>query len=69
MQHNQACSKAQFEQELNAFFGNDAAKINEWLDTPIPRLSGQYPRSMLAANAKRAELFQVLQEMKFGDMA
>ena len=68
MQHNQACSKAQLEEEVNAFFGNDAAKINEWLDTPIPRLDGQSPRSMLATDDKCAELFQVLQEMKFGDM-
>ena len=68
MQHNQACSKAQLEQELNAFFGNDAAKINEWLDTPISRLDGQNPRSMLATDGKRAELFQVLEEMKFGDL-
>lgn len=69
MQHNQAYSKAQLEQELNAIFGNDTAKINEWLDTPIPRLDGQSPRSMLASDDKCAELFQVLQEMKFGDMA
>ena len=69
MQHNQVCSKAQLEQELNAFFGNDTAKINQWLDTPIPRLDGQSPRSMLTKDGKRAELFQVLQEMKFGDMA
>ncbi|UPS63008.1 antitoxin Xre/MbcA/ParS toxin-binding domain-containing protein [Providencia rettgeri] len=68
MQHNQAYSKAQLEQELNAFFGNDTAKINQWLDTPIPGLDGQYPRSMLAADDKRAELFQVLEEMKFGDL-
>lgn len=68
MQHNQACSKAQLEQELNAFFDNDTAKINEWLDTPIPRLGGQHPRSMLATDDKRAELFQVLEEMKFGDL-
>ena len=31
MQHNQVCSKAQLEQELNAFFDNDTAKINELL--------------------------------------
>lgn len=69
MQHNQACSKAQLEQVLNAFFDNDTAKINEWLDTPIPRLDGECPRNMFTTHEKRAELFQVLQEMKFGDMA
>uniref|UniRef100_UPI004047B074 antitoxin Xre/MbcA/ParS toxin-binding domain-containing protein n=1 Tax=Rheinheimera sp. TaxID=1869214 RepID=UPI004047B074 len=69
MLHNQVCSKAQLEQELNDFFGNDAAQLNEWLDTPIPRLGWQNPRSMLATDEKRAELFQVLQEMKFGDTA
>ena len=60
MQQNQAYLKAQLEQELNAFFGNDTAKINEWLDTPIPRLGGQYPRSMFATDDKRAELFHLL---------
>ncbi|MDH0451048.1 antitoxin Xre/MbcA/ParS toxin-binding domain-containing protein [Shewanella sp. GD04112] len=68
-QQNKAYSKAQLEQELLTFFGNDTAKIKEWLDTPIPRLDGQSPRSMLTKDGKRAELFQVLQEMKFGDMA
>lgn len=68
MLQNKACSKAQLEKELNALFGNDTAKINEWLDTPIPRLDGQSPRSMLATDDKCAELFQVLQEMQFGDM-
>lgn len=69
MQHNQACSKAQLEKELDALFGNDAAKINEWLDTPIPRLDGERPHNMFTTHEKRAKLFQVLQEMKFGDMA
>lgn len=69
MQHNQTCSELQLEHELNVIFNNDSAQINEWLDTPIPRLDGQCPRSLFATDEKRKELFQVLQEMHYGDMA
>lgn len=69
MQNNQTCSELQIEHELNVIFNNDTALINEWLDTPIPRLDGQCPRSMFATDETRAELLQVLKEMKFGDMA
>ncbi|GAB2912838.1 MbcA/ParS/Xre antitoxin family protein [Rheinheimera gaetbuli] len=69
MQKNQTCSKLQLEHELNVFFNNDKALLDEWLDTPIPRFDGQRPRSLLLTEEKRRELLQVLQEMKFGDMA
>ncbi|HAW92975.1 MULTISPECIES: antitoxin Xre/MbcA/ParS toxin-binding domain-containing protein [unclassified Arsukibacterium] len=69
MQNNLTCSELQLEHELNVIFNNDKAQINEWLDTPIPRLSGQCPRSFLVTDEKRKELFLVLQQMKFGEMA
>lgn len=69
MQNNQTCSKLQLDHELNVIFNNDIAQINEWLDTPIPRLDGQCPRSLLVIDEQREKLFQVLQEMKHGEMA
>lgn len=68
MQKNQNCSKLQLEEELTVFFNNDIDLMNEWLDAPIPRLDGQCPR-MLLLEEKRSELFTVLQEMKFGEIA
>ncbi|WP_430457909.1 hypothetical protein [Rheinheimera sp.] len=53
--------------ELNLVFDHNLNRINEWLDTPIPRLNGECPRSWLEADFKQEELFQVLQEMKSGD--
>ncbi|MAD76491.1 MAG: hypothetical protein CML20_17175 [Rheinheimera sp.] len=69
MQKKQTCSELQLEHKLKVIFNNDSAQINEWLDTPIPRLNGQCPRSLLVTDEKREELFKVLQEMQFGDMA
>lgn len=69
MQNNQTCTVLQLEDELNVIFNNNSAQINEWLDTPIPRLDGECPRSMFATGEKRAALLRVLLEMKFGDMA
>lgn len=66
MQNNQTFSELQLEDELNVIFNNDTALINEWLDTPIPRLDGLCPRSLLVTNEKREKLAPVLQEMKFG---
>lgn len=68
MQKNQNCSKLQLEEELTVFFNNDIDLMNEWLDAPIPRLDGQCPRTLLLEE-KRSELFTVLQEMKFGEIA
>ncbi|MDC9750953.1 antitoxin Xre/MbcA/ParS toxin-binding domain-containing protein [Proteus mirabilis] len=68
MQRNEVCSASELEQELNILFDNDKAQISEWLDTPIPRLDGQCPRILLVSQAKREELFLVLQEMKYGEM-
>lgn len=69
MQINHNCSELQLEHELNIFFNNDKALLDEWLDTPIPRLDGQCPRALLLAEEKRRTLFTLLQEMKFGEMA
>lgn len=69
MKQNEFCSESELEQELNILFDNDEVQICDWLDTPIPRLDGQSPRGMLTTKEKRTELFQVLQEMKFGDIA
>lgn len=69
MQINHNCSELQLEHELNMFFNNDKARLDEWLDTPIPRLDGQCPRDLLFTEEKRRELLTVLQEMKLGEMA
>ena len=69
MLYTQPCSKRKLEQELYIIFSNNSAQINEWLDIPIPRLDGECPRIMLDTVEKREELFQVLQEMKFGAIA
>ncbi|WP_370243709.1 MbcA/ParS/Xre antitoxin family protein [Alteromonas abrolhosensis] len=57
------------QQELRIFFGNDDATLNEWLDLPLPILSGQCPRNMLNTTEGRQRLYQILEEMKFGEMA
>jgi|GEM_PF-2296969 len=69
MHKNVNCSEVQIEHELNMFFNNDKAQLDEWLDTPIPRLDHQCPRSLLLTEEKRKELLTVLLEMKFGEMA
>ena len=69
MQNNSSLSKAQLKHELNVVFKHDMAALDEWLNTQIPRLNGQCPRSFLITEEKRRLLFEVLQEMKFGDMA
>jgi len=69
MQKTQNCSRLQLEDELTVFFNNDLDLMNEWLDTLIPRLDGQRPRTLLFEEDKRRELFTVLQEMKFGEIA
>lgn len=72
MKDKLTCSKMtleKLEHELKVVFNNDLGQINQWLDTPIPRLDGECPRSLLKTDVKREKLFQVLQEMKFGEMA
>lgn len=69
MQKNHSGSELQLEHELNVFFNNNKGLLNEWLDTPIPRLDGQCPRTLLLTEEKRRELLTVLQEMKFGEIA
>lgn len=68
MQNNTEFSELRIQQELNIFFNYNLVQINEWLDTPIPRLEGQCPRILLLTEEKREELFQVLKEMQFGDI-
>lgn len=69
MQKNTEFSEWQLLDELNIFFNYNLVQMNEWLDTPIPRLEGQCPRILLLTDENRKELFQLLQEMKFGDIA
>lgn len=69
MEKTPSFSKSQLKHELNVFFNHDMAMLDEWLDTPIPRLNGQSPRGFLVTKEKRSVLFEVLQEMKFGDIA
>ena len=57
------------QQELREFFDNDDETMNEWLDLPLPILSGQCPRNMLNTTEGRQRLYQILEEMKFGEMA
>ncbi|AGP82014.1 hypothetical protein I533_10220 [Alteromonas mediterranea MED64] len=57
------------QQELRIFFDNDDATLNEWLDLPLPILNGEHPRNMLDSPERRQRLFQILGEMKFGEMA
>lgn len=64
--HSQSMSE-KLQYELNVVFDHNSNLINEWLDTPIPRLNGGSPRSWLEADFKQEELFKVIQEMKSGD--
>lgn len=57
------------QQELREFFDNDDETMNEWLDLPLPILSGECPRNMLDTPEGRQRLYQILEEMKFGEMA
>lgn len=57
------------QQEFRVSFGNDDATMNEWLDLPLPILSGECPRNMLNTLEGRQRLYQILEEMKFGEMA
>lgn len=68
MQKNHNCSELQLKHELNVFFNNNKTQLDKWLDTPIPRLDGQCPRTLLLTK-KHRELLTVLLEMKFGEMA
>lgn len=72
MQDSSLVSKvtlSKLQHELNVIFDSVPTQINEWLDTPLPRLAGKCPRRFLETNQKRELLFQVLQEMKHGEMA
>ena len=57
------------QQELRFFFGNDDATMFEWLDLSLPILNGERPRNMLDTPERRQRLFQILEEMKYGEMA
>lgn len=57
------------QQELREFFDNDDETMNEWLDLPLPILSGECPRNMLNTLEGRQRLYRILEEMKFGEMA
>ncbi|TPV55762.1 DUF2384 domain-containing protein [Aestuariibacter sp. GS-14] len=57
------------QQELRMFFCNDDTTINEWLDLPLPVLNGERPRNMFDTAERRQQLFQIVEEMKYGEMA
>ena len=52
MQKNTEFSEWQLLDELNIFFNYNLVLMNEWLDTPIPRLEGQCPREWLQWGGK-----------------
>lgn len=64
--HSQSISE-KLQHELNVVFDHNSNRINEWLDTAIPRLNGEFPRSWFETDFNQEELFKVLQEMKSGD--
>lgn len=47
--HSQSMPE-KLQHELNLVFDHNVNRINEWLDTPIPRLNGECPRSWLEAD-------------------
>ncbi|MBC3766710.1 antitoxin Xre/MbcA/ParS toxin-binding domain-containing protein [Neptunicella marina] len=57
------------QQELNSLFKGNEDSMEEWLETRIPVLSGEQPRAMFDTPHRRQRLFQILQEMKFGETA
>jgi hypothetical protein len=56
------------QRELNNFFDNNQPMLQEWLDTKINRLDGECPRHFFDTNERRTILYEVIQEMKYGDM-
>lgn len=61
------CKK--LEKELIDLFCNDGALMDEWLNMPISRLSGERPLEMFDSSQQRQLLFDVIQEMKYGETA
>lgn len=57
------------QQELREFFDDDDETMNEWLDLPLPILNDECPRNMLDTPERCQRLHQILEEMKYGEMA
>ncbi len=55
--------------ELIKFFNNDLNMMEEWLNTPIVRLSNQKPIDFTKDLDKQKELLKILEEMKYGDFS
>lgn len=60
-------SEEKLNQELLSVFLNDMSLAEEWLDSPLPVLSGKRPRNMFSTPENRQRLFDILQAMKFGE--
>ncbi len=57
------------QRDLRMFFDNDHVTMNEWLDLPLPILSDECPRNMFDTAEQRQRIFQILEAMKYGEMA
>ncbi len=55
--------------ELCCFFEDDAELLSEWLNTPIPALSGAEPMELLTTIVGRQSLRQTLLAMRYGEFA
>lgn len=66
---NEEVTVENLQQELQVMFGDNESMMDEWIDSSIPILEGERPRDLFDSPERRQRLFQVLQEMKFGEMA
>ncbi|WOJ98189.1 MbcA/ParS/Xre antitoxin family protein [Congregibacter brevis] len=58
-----------FVRELSRFFDGDEELTAEWLNSPLPALSGTYPKNLLSSEQGRFQVLRVLGTMRFGDPA
>jgi uncharacterized protein (DUF2384 family) len=69
MRKNPNFSTSHLKHELGVFFNNDTVMLKAWLNTPIPALSDQCPCNFLITKEQRKVLYELLQQMKFGEIA
>ncbi len=62
-------SVEQLEQELTCFFQRNSGMMNEWLNTPLPRLRGQCPINFLNSATGRERILSLLEDMKYGELS
>ena len=55
--------------ELRAFFDGDEELLTDWLNTPLPALSGQRPIDLLSTIVGRRALRERLNAMQYGEFA